>query len=63
MFLPPHLSPFTRDGEGDYVPPDKYMLMDESKEEKMEEEVNPLSKPLSPKKQKVYKLVIVPCDI
>lgn len=39
--LPPHLSPFTRDGEGDYVPPDKLILAEdriEEEEEKEEEE-------------------------
>ena len=37
--LPPHLSPFTRDGEGDYVPPDKLILAeDRIEEEEVEEE-------------------------
>ncbi|XP_019860259.1 PREDICTED: pescadillo homolog [Amphimedon queenslandica] len=36
--LPPHLSPFTRDGEGDYIPPDKMMLAEDKTEEQEEEE-------------------------
>ena len=36
--LPPHLSPFTRDGEGDYIPPDKMMLAEDKTEEGREEE-------------------------
>ena len=36
--LPPHLSPFTRDGEGDYIPPDKMMLAEDKTEEEREEE-------------------------
>lgn len=36
--LPPHLSPFTRDGEGDYIPPDKMMLAEDKTEEEEEEE-------------------------
>ena len=30
--LPPHLSPFTEDGPGDYVPPERQLAMEEEQE-------------------------------
>ena len=36
--LPPHLSPFVEEKEGDYVPPDKLVMMDAGEEEEEERE-------------------------
>lgn len=33
MDLPPHLSPFVKEEEGDYIPPERQAMLEETREE------------------------------
>ncbi|KXJ23363.1 Pescadillo-like [Exaiptasia diaphana] len=39
--LPPHLSPFVQEQEGDYVPPERQAILDEENQDKTEENESP----------------------
>ncbi len=36
--LPPHLSPFVKEEEGDYIPPERQAMLEEMEQEKTQED-------------------------